>query len=206
MNHPPSFNEEERIHQLGYRFIAGVDEVGRGCIAGPVVAAAVILPFPSELPWLSQVRDSKQLTPAKRQAIFSLARDAEIPTGLGMVHNTVIDEHGIVKATQLAMKQAINRLPITPDYILIDAMTLPEISTPQQNIIHGDCLSLSIACASIMAKVSRDEYMVQQDNLYPGYGLARHKGYGTRDHISSLEELGPSPIHRLSFAPVWRFL
>lgn len=206
MNIPPSFDEEERIYNQGYRFIAGVDEVGRGCIAGPVVAAAVILPLQSDIPWLWQVHDSKQLSPSKRQYIFKLAQEAEIPTGLGMVPNTLIDEQGIVRATQLAMNQAINRLPINPDFVLIDAMTLPEISIPQQSIVHGDRLSLSIACASIMAKVSRDDYMMQQDKLYPGYGLARHKGYGTREHISCLEELGPSPIHRLSFAPVWRFL
>ena len=123
-----------------------------------------------------------------------------------MVPNTEIDEQGIVKATQQAMRIAIARLPVTPDFLLVDAIYLPGISVPQKNIVHGDQLSLSIACASIIAKVSRDHYMVNQDSLYPGYGMARHKGYGTKEHTSSLQELGPSPIHRLTFSPVWRFL
>ena len=206
MNCPPSMEEEERLYQQGYRLIAGIDEVGRGCIAGPVVAAAVILPFPADIYWLSLVRDSKQLSPSKRQVIYKLIQETDIPVGLGMVSNTEIDELGIVKATQMAMIQAVENLPVTPEYLLIDAMTLPGISIPQKSIIHGDGLSLSIASASIMAKVSRDQFMVEQDSLYPGYGLARHKGYGTREHISKLEELGPCPIHRLTFAPVWRYL
>lgn len=206
MTCPPSFDEEIRLHRQGYKFVAGVDEVGRGALAGPVVAAAVILPARAKFPWLSQVRDSKEISPSKRQAISRLAHQSEIAIGLGMASNAIIDEYGIVKATQMAMGRAIKRLPLTPDFILVDAVHLPRIPLPQKNIVHGDRLSISISCASIIAKVNRDEHMLQQDTLYPGYGLANHKGYGTREHMSNLKELGPCPIHRRSFSPVWRSL
>lgn len=206
MNHPPTFDEERGLHARGYRFIAGIDEVGRGSLAGPVVAAAVILPYRVDVPWLSQVRDSKQLSPLKRNFLFEQIQKAELAIGVGTVPQTVIDEHGIVRATQLAMSQAVEKLPFTPDFLLIDAMALPEVPLPQKSIVRGDQLSLSIACASIVAKVSRDRYMVELDSIYPGYGLARHKGYGTSQHLSNLEELGPCPIHRQSFAPIWRLI
>ncbi len=206
MTDPPTFDEERKLYEHGYRFIAGIDEVGRGALAGPVFAAAVILPFQVNIPWLSLVRHSKQLSPSKRQTIFDLVREMKLVTGIGMVPHTEIDEQGIVKATQLAMSKAIDRLPFAPDFLLIDALTLPEVSLPQKGIIHGDQLSLSIACASIVAKVSRDRYMVEQDSLYPDYGLARHKGYGTREHVLNLQQRGPCPIHRMSFAPVYRLL
>jgi ribonuclease HII len=203
---PPSFDEEIKLHKQGYKFIAGVDEVGRGALAGPVVAAAVILPVPANFSWLSQVRDSKQISPLKRQTVSRLAQKSEIAIGLGMISSTIIDGEGIVKATQLAMSQAIKKLPLTPDFILIDAIRLPGVPLPQKSIVHGDRLSLSIACASIIAKVNRDEYMMRQDTLYPVYGLAGHKGYGTREHMFNLKELGPCPIHRRSFSPVRRSL
>ena len=204
MIHPPTFDEERGLHKQGYRFIAGIDEVGRGAIAGPVVAAAVIMPFRVNIPWLSLVRDSKQLSPSKRKFLFDQIQKADLPIGIGMVPQADIDEYGIVKSTQLAMSMAVDKLPFTPDFLLIDALALPEISLPQRSIVHGDQLSLSIACASIVAKVSRDRYMVELDSLYPDYGLARHKGYGTREHLLSLQQCGPSPLHRHSFAPVWR--
>lgn len=200
----PTFDEETKLHKQGYHFVAGVDEVGRGALAGPVVAAAVILPIGANFFWLSQVRDSKEVSPLKRQTISILAQQSEIAIGLGSIPNSIIDERGIVKATQLAMTQAIKKLPLTPDFILIDAIALPGIPLPQKSIVHGDRLCLSIACASIIAKVNRDEYMQQQDILYPGYGLAGHKGYGTREHMLNLNELGPCPIHRRSFSPVRR--
>ena len=200
----PTFDEETKLHKQGYHFVAGVDEVGRGALAGPVVAAAVILPIGANFFWLSQVRDSKEVSPLKRQTISKLAQQSEIAIGLGSIPNSIIDERGIVKATQLAMTQAIKKLPLTPDFILIDAIALPGIPLPQKSIVHGDRLCLSIACASIIAKVNRDEYMQQQDILYPGYGLAGHKGYGTREHMLNLNELGPCPIHRRSFSPVRR--
>lgn len=201
---PPTFDEEKVLHAQGYRFIAGIDEVGRGALAGPVAAAAVILPIQVNIPWLSQVRDSKQLSPRKRSLLFEQIQKAKLAIGISMVHHTDIDEQGIVRATQLAMRKAVERLPLAPDFLLIDAMVVPGVLLPQKSIIHGDQLSLSIACASIIAKVSRDRYMVELDSLYPGYGLACHKGYGTPQHLSSLEELGPCHIHRQSFAPVWR--
>jgi len=206
MTDPPTFDKESELHEQGYHFIAGIDEVGRGAIAGPVVAAAVILPLSINFPWLSLVRDSKQLSPSKREFLFEKIREAELPTGVGMIPQGDIDDYGIVKATQLAMSKAIEKLPFTPDFLLIDALPLPEIPLPQRSIFHGDQLSLSIACASIVAKVSRDRFMVELDNVYPDYGLARHKGYGTREHILNLQQQGPCPLHRHSFAPVWRYI
>jgi len=203
---PPTFDEERELNAQGYRLIAGIDEVGRGAIAGPVVAAAVILPFQANIPWLSLVRDSKQLLPRKREYLLGLMQQADIVIGIGMVPHTDIDERGIVKATRLAMRRAIDRLPFTPDFLLIDALTLPELSLPQKGIVHGDQLSLSIACASIVAKVFRDRHMVELDSLYPGYGLARHKGYATKEHLLSLQQRGHCSIHRCSFAPVRRLL
>ena len=206
MAQPPTFTEERELYTQGYRLIAGIDEVGRGTIAGPVVAAAVVLPLEVNIQWLSLVRDSKQLSPRRREFLFEQIQQTEMAVGVGMVAHTVIDERGIVKATQLAMGRAVEQLPVTPDFLLIDALVLPEVALPQKGIVHGDRLSLSIACASIVAKVSRDHYMVELDNLYPGYGLACHKGYVTPQHLLSLQQLGPCPIHRQSFAPVRRLI
>jgi len=206
MTDPPTFDHERKLNDQGYNLIAGIDEVGRGAIAGPVVAAAVILPLNEKFPWLSLVRDSKQLSPSKREFLFEQIQEANLPSGIGMVPQVDIDDYGIVKATQLAMSKAIEKLPFPPDFLLIDALPLPDVSLPQKSIFHGDQLSLSIACASIIAKVSRDRHMVELDSLYPDYGLARHKGYGTKEHMSSLQQWGPCPLHRRSFAPVWRLI
>ena len=203
---PPTFDGERELNAQGYRLIAGLDEVGRGTIAGPVFAAAVILPLEANIPWLPLVRDSKQLPPRRREYLFKLMQQTGIAMGIGVVPHTDIDKRGIVKATRLAMSRAIDQLPFTPDFLLIDALALPEVSLPQRSIVHGDQLSLSIACASIVAKVSRDRYMVGLDSLYPGYGLARHKGYATKQHLLCLQQLGPCPIHRCSFAPVRRLI
>jgi len=203
---PPTFDGERELNAQGYRLIAGIDEVGRGAIVGPVVAAAVILPLEVNIPWLSLVRDSKQLSPKRREHLFELIQQTNVAIGIGVVPHTDIDKRGIVKATQMAMSRAVNQLLSTPDFLLIDALALPEVSLPQKSIVHGDQLSLSIACASIVAKVSRDRYMVELDSLYPDYGLARHKGYATKQHLLSLQQLGPCPIHRRSFAPVRRLL
>ena len=201
---PPTFEEEQRLHQQGYRFVAGIDEVGRGAIAGPVAAAAIILPMgiSSNSSWLSRVRDSKQLSPASREALSPRIQEIAIASGVGLVSPEDIDVLGIVEATRRAMRRAVEQLPNHPDFLLIDAVSLPEVVTPQKALIHGDQLSLSIACASIVAKVTRDHIMEELDGTYPGYGFARHKGYGTQKHISSLQKLGPSRVHRLSFAPV----
>ena len=198
----PTFDQEATLQARGYRLIAGVDEVGRGALAGPVMAAAVILPLGADFPWLRSVRDSKQLSPKRRERVFDLIQGAGIPFGLGSVPHATIDEVGIVQATRMAMAQAVEALPSRPDFLLIDALSLPEVNLPQKGIIRGDQLSVSIACASIMAKVSRDRQMTELDSVYPGYGLARHKGYGTRQHLQCLGQLGPCAIHRRSFAPV----
>ncbi len=198
----PGFDHEAGLQARGYRLVAGVDEVGRGALAGPVVAAAVIFPPGARFAWLRQVRDSKQLAPRQRERVFGLVRRAGIPFGLGAAHSAIIDQVGIVAATRMAMAQAIRALPCRPDYLLIDALSLPEAGLPHKGIIRGDRTSISIACASIVAKVSRDQEMTALDRVYPGYGLARHKGYGTRQHLECLRELGPCAIHRRSFNPV----
>ena len=186
----------------GYRRIAGIDEVGRGALAGPVVAAAVILPGNTDLPWLRLVKDSKQWSPGRRQLLFHHIHEAAIAIGIGLTHREVIDARGIVKATRLAMKMAIDQLFPFPDSLLIDYMSLPEVKLPQKGITNGDSLCFSIACASIIAKVTRDHLVTELDSIYPGYGLAHHKGYGTKEHLACLRQLGPSPIHRRSFKPV----
>lgn len=202
-NHPiPSFAEERRLAVQGYQRIAGVDEVGRGALAGPVVAAAVILPGNLDATWLSQVRDSKQLSPARREFLFPYIYETAITVGVGIIPNDIIDNQGIVKATRLAMKTAIDHLSPLPESLLIDYMYLPEVPLPQKGITGGDSLCFSIACASIIAKVTRDRMMLELDKVYPGYGLAQHKGYCTEGHVSCLHRLGPSPIHRQTFTPV----
>lgn len=198
----PSCAEEEKLLAQGYQLIAGIDEAGRGSLAGPVVAAAVILPRHMDAPWLDQVRDSKLLSPVRRELLFHHLHEVAITTGIGVVDHEVIDTGGIARATRLAMKMAIDRLSPPPEYLLIDYFLLPEVPRPQQGITDGDSLCFSIACASILAKVARDRLMIELDETYPGYGLARHKGYGTEEHLSCLRRLGPSPIHRRSFRPV----
>jgi ribonuclease HII len=198
----PSFIEEELLAAKGYQLIAGIDEAGRGALAGPVVAAAVILPRQVKTPWLAEVKDSKQLMPAKREVLFHRIHEVAISVGIGLVPHDFIDAHGIVKATRLAMKQAIDQLSPPPQTLLIDYMRLPEVELPQKGIVDGDNLCFSIACASIIAKVARDQLMVGFDRVYPGYGLAQHKGYGTRQHFACLTRLGPCPIHRKTFRPV----
>jgi ribonuclease HII len=198
----PSFIEEERLEAQGYRLIAGVDEAGRGALAGPVVAAAVILPRSMKAPWLAEVRDSKLLTPARRELLFSRINEEAVAVGIGAAAHDLIDKMGIVTATRLAMKEAVEQLSPSAESLLIDYMRLPEVGLPQKGITNGDNLCFSIACASIVAKVARDRLMMTFDRVYPGYGLARHKGYGTSEHFACLVRLGPSPIHRQSFSPV----
>jgi ribonuclease HII len=202
----PTLDAERELQAQGYRFVAGVDEAGRGAIAGPVVAGAVVLPLDGNLPWLSRVRDSKQLSPRVREHLFGLIQDSGMAVGVGMVSHADIDRGNIVKATKTAMRLAVNQLKCDADFLLIDALSLPDVALPQRGIVRGDQTCLSIACASIVAKVSRDRYMRELDAAYPGYGLARHKGYPTRQHISSLWQLGCCAIHRRSFAPVRRLI
>jgi ribonuclease HII len=169
---------------------------------GPVVAAAVILPEKFRAGWKTKVRDSKQLLPQAREYLYRYIKETAVAVGIGYTPSEDIDKVGIAKATRLAMKAAIEQLNPAPQYLLIDYFVLTEIALPQKGIKHGDSLCFSIACASIIAKVTRDRWMVEMDKDYPGYGLAEHKGYGTEEHIKYLREKGPCPIHRRSFGPV----
>lgn len=206
MKQGPSFDEEERLWRWGYKLIAGIDEAGRGPLAGPVVAAAVILPSRHQAPWLSEVRDSKKLSPKKRETLAELIRNEAIAVSFGIAQPEVIDASGIVGATRFAMSQAVNNLPRPPSFLLVDALSLPEPGFPDKSIIRGDDFSLSIACASILAKVYRDKLMIRLDAFYPGYGFARNKGYATSEHLTALKKLGASPIHRKRFSPVAKVL
>jgi ribonuclease HII len=201
---PDLLREEMSLYAQGYRLIAGLDEAGRGSWAGPVVAGAVILPLngPGLRIRLEEVRDSKQLTSEERERLYDLVWATALAVNVGCVSPAYIDEWGIVPATRRAMFLAVAGLSPSPDFLLIDFLRLPTVDIPQKGIAKGDALSLSIAAASIVAKVTRDRLMVELEDEYPGYGLARHKGYGTPQHRTALARLGPSPIHRLSYAPV----
>ena len=198
----PTWAEERRLLQEGHRLIAGIDEVGRGPLAGPVVAAAVILDSTRPTDWYEEINDSKALPAAQRERLAPLILASAVASGIGAAGPEEIDSLGIVGATRAAMARAVAGLDIRPDYLLIDAVPLAEPGIPFRAIIHGDALCRSIAAASIVAKVYRDRLMVQEDARYPGYGFARHKGYPTPEHLERLAELGPCPIHRRSFAPV----
>lgn len=179
-----------------YGYICGIDEVGRGPLAGPVVAGAVILPKDEQILYLN---DSKKLSEKKREELYDVIMEKAIATGIGIVSPARIDEINILQATYEAMRIAISNLPVKPDVLLNDAVTIPEVAIPQVPIIKGDAKSVSIAAASIIAKVTRDRLMVEYDKVLPGYGFAGNKGYGSAAHIAALRELGPTPIHRRSF-------
>jgi ribonuclease HII len=198
----PNLDHENELRSQGYKLVAGIDEVGRGALAGPVVAGAIILPHPVRLTWFELIRDSKELNHKKRETLFDFIVKEALAVGIGIVSPQVIDSINILKATKLAMMQAVEKLPRQPSFLLIDRVTLSQCPIPQRGITRGDKLCLSIACASIIAKVARDRMMEELDQTYPGYGFAQHKGYGTGEHLSCLHKLGPSPIHRLYFAPV----
>ena len=188
-------------------FVAGLDEAGRGALAGPVTAAAVILPLdaPAHINSLHEVNDSKQLSAKTREALFARITQHALAYGIGTVAAAVIDEIGIIPATKQAMVTAVSQLTPPAQFLLIDGrIRLKTLSTPQQAIIRGDSKSLSIAAASILAKVTRDRLLIELDETYPRYGFARHKGYGTAQHLAALEKYGPCPLHRHSFAPIKR--
>ncbi|WP_433749685.1 ribonuclease HII [Falsibacillus pallidus] len=192
------FSYERNIYTQGFEAAAGVDEVGRGPLAGPVVAAAVILPKDCTL---FGINDSKKLSEAKRQELFDAISGQAIAIGIGIIHPDEIDKVNIYQATKKAMLDAIHNLNKFPDYLLIDAMEL-DVPVPQESIIKGDAKSASIAAASIIAKVTRDRMMIDYDAQYPGYGFSKNMGYGTKEHLDGLQKYGPSPIHRKSFAPI----
>jgi ribonuclease HII len=200
----PTLAEEWTLRGQGYHHIAGLDEAGRGAWAGPVVAAAVILPLddPDLSRSLDGVRDSKQLSPQQRDILYERVRAVAIAVGVGAVPAEGIDALGIVPATHQAMAAAVAQLSLSPDFLLIDFLQLDEVVLPQKGIVRGDGHCLSIAAASIIAKVTRDRLLIELEETYPGYGFARHKGYGTRQHRTALNHLGPCGIHRRSYAPV----
>ena len=189
---------EKECYARGIELIAGVDEVGRGPLAGPVVAAAVILPIACKIPGLN---DSKKIPKSKHKEIYEAVLQNAIAIGIGVKDNQVIDQVNIYEATKLAMMEAIGQLEPQPQHLLIDAMKL-DFPIPQTSIIKGDANSLSIAAASIVAKVTRDQMMEEFDKEYPGYDFAKNAGYGTANHLAGLDQLGVTPIHRRSFEPI----
>jgi ribonuclease HII len=185
---------EKEYEHLGY--VAGIDEVGRGPFAGPVVACCVILPKDCNILYIN---DSKKLSEKRREELFDIITKEAVAYGIGIVDNTVIDEINILNATYEAMRQAIGKLSVKPDVLLNDAVTIPGVDIKQVPIIKGDAKSISIGAASIVAKVTRDRIMCEYDEVYPGYDFAKNKGYGTAAHIQGLKEIGPCPIHRKTF-------
>ncbi len=200
----PDLREERALQAAGAVRVAGLDEAGRGAWAGPVCAAAVVLPLEQpDLPAiLAGVRDSKLLTPARRQALWATVRQAALGCGVGWATPVEIDEMGIVRATQTAMVRALGQLAGAVDALLIDYLSLPEVALPQRALPHADSRCLSVAAASIIAKVERDRLMEALDSDFPGYGFARHKGYGTQQHRQALLRWGATPLHRKSWRPL----
>lgn len=203
----PDLSYELPLWRAGLSALAGLDEAGRGAWAGPVSAAAVILPPDPGLPaWLNGVRDSKQMTAKQRAAWAIQIKKTALAWAVGFATQAEIDEIGIVAATRLAMQRALEQLALTPEHLLIDAVRLPAVTLPQTVLIKGDVRSLSIAASSVLAKTARDALLVAWDEEYPVYGFARHKGYGTALHQSALQKQGPCPLHRRSFAPIRELL
>lgn len=201
ISHAP-YDQEEALLNRGFSYVAGIDEVGRGPLAGPVVAGVVILPPRPQGTWLDGIKDSKAMTAAQRERSYHAILENAWASATGQASALEIDEMGIVPATALAMRRALDGLALMPQFLLIDAFPLPDVDIPQKAIVKGDALSLSIAAASIIAKVTRDRIMAELDREYPEYGFAGHKGYGSAEHISRIETLGPCPVHRYSFAPI----
>jgi ribonuclease HII len=202
----PTLNRERRLDRCGYHRIAGLDEAGRGAWAGPLSAAAVILPLRRSAlsSALAGVRDSKQMTPSQRTSAADAIRSVALAWAVGSASAREVDRIGPLRATRLAMLRALSSLSMAPDHLIIDHLLLPESAIPQTAVTHGDALSLSIAAASVLAKTWRDEYMAALDTRYPGYGFAGHKGYGTCIHAEGIERLGICPEHRRSYAPIRR--
>jgi ribonuclease HII len=188
--------EERKCWSLGYSRVAGLDEAGRGPLAGPVVAGVFLIKPDFRLEGLN---DSKQLTPLQREKSFLILTSGQWEYGVGVVEPAEIDRVNIYQASRLAMLKALKSLAEPPDYLLVDALVVPGIEIEQRALIHGDALSVAIAGASVIAKYTRDKIMEEYELQYPGYGFAKHKGYPTREHYDALDQLGPSPIHRLSF-------
>jgi ribonuclease HII len=197
------FQIEKRITKKGFKAIAGVDEAGRGAIFGPVVAAAVILPSviigPRLSGWAEEIDDSKVISPSKRKKLADAILANAFSVGIGWATNYEIDQKNIYWASLSAMRRAIENMPLAPDFILVDGFRLNDVNYPQRSIVQGDRKSISIAAASIVAKVLRDEMMIHLDKVYEGYALSKNKGYGTREHYKALKKMGPTLFHRLTF-------
>ncbi|AJE04929.1 ribonuclease HII [Geobacter pickeringii] len=196
---PDLWQFENLAARRGFRAVAGVDEAGRGPLAGPVVAAAVLLPVDADL---RGVDDSKKLSASAREELFALIAERALAVGVGIADHCVIDRINILQATLAAMREAVTKLILPADYLLVDGISKVPVNIPQKAIKKGDSASVSIAAASIVAKVTRDRMMVEYDRQYPGYGFAGHKGYGSAAHLAAIALLGPSPIHRLTFRGV----
>lgn len=202
-------NEEKKLFKQGYKLIGGIDEVGRGPLAGPVVAACVLMPsgFILEDKRLLGIKDSKKLSEKKREELFDVIMESFPAVGIGLCNHNTIDRINILEASFLAMKKSLGDLRTKPDYILVDGkFKIPNLSLEQKAIIKGDSLVLLIAAASIIAKVTRDRLMLLASEKYPQYGFAQHKGYGTKFHIEALQTFGPCSLHRKSFKPVKNLL
>lgn len=199
----PDLSFEALLWSEGVQFIAGIDEAGRGALAGPVAVAAVILPPDPDIPEdLAGVKDSKLMTPLQRTKWAERIREMALAWGIGFASHLEIDEIGIVPATHLAAQRALEQLQVSPQHVLLDYIVLPDYNLPQTSLIKGDSRSLSIAAASVLAKTARDALMCQIDIEYPDYGFAEHKGYTTRRHLEVLNEKEPSPVHRRSYYPI----
>jgi ribonuclease HII len=195
------YRYEGQAWRAGHARVAGVDEAGRGPLAGPVVAAAVVVTPEHRV---RGVADSKLLSEERREELFLLIHERAFAVGVAIVDHATIDRVNILQATRLAMLDALARLPIPPDFVITDFVALPSVACPQRNLVDGDARCASVAAASIVAKVTRDRIMRELDKQFPEYGFARHKGYGTPDHMAAIDRFGPCPVHRRSFAGVWR--
>ena len=203
MTPPPSapYRYEGHAWRSGLARVAGLDEAGRGPLAGPVVAAAVVIDPARRIRGLA---DSKLLAPERRAELFDVIQTRALAVGVAVVEHDTIDRVNILEATRLAMRGALTRLAVLPELVITDAVALPGLSCPQRNLIDGDFRCATVAAASIIAKVTRDRIMLEADAQFPQYGFARHKGYGTAEHLAALDRLGPCPIHRRTFSGVWR--
>jgi ribonuclease HII len=199
----PDLNFELALWQQGFKLVAGIDEAGRGALAGPVAVGAVILPanLPDLAIQLPGIRDSKQLKPKDRELAAIVIKGIAVSWAVGLAEAAEIDQLGIARATRLPAMRPVNQLACVPQHLLIDYIKLNESDLPQTSLVKGDQRSLSIACASILAKTTRDELMIRLGEQYPNYGFARHKGYGTVTHLAAIQACGACPIHRVSFAP-----
>jgi ribonuclease HII len=200
---PPSapYRYEAQAWRAGVARVAGVDEVGRGPLAGPVVAAAVVLDPARRV---KRLTDSKLLTPERREELYALILERALAVGIGVIDHLTIDRINILQATIRAMQEAVAGLAVVPELVITDFVALPALACPQRNLVDGDARCATVAAASIVAKVTRDRLMLEADKQFPEYGFARHKGYGTADHLAALDKHGACPIHRRSFSGVWR--